>query len=294
MKIILSRKGFDSTAGGCASPIFCERDGAILSLPIPTADAPTKYQHIQFANESIGFLVEGLTAGQHRASESAHLDPDLRRESIDRLPGWRPSFGQNSSAQSHLSNMGVTKGDLFLFFGWFREAVLDNQHWVYNPGSPDLQVIFGWLQVDEVLPVGSNLDQVVDTRPWLKAHPHLHAPEVGQKGNVIYIASDRLSVPGLAELNGIDGGGVFERISGPRKLTCPDQNLRSIWCLPSFFHPKQFGRQLTYHRDIRRWTPVDSISNTTVLRSVSRGQEFVTSWNQSTAEIDWLKGVFAS
>ncbi len=33
MKIILSRKGFDSSAGGVPSPIF--PDGGLLSLPIP-------------------------------------------------------------------------------------------------------------------------------------------------------------------------------------------------------------------------------------------------------------------
>lgn len=33
MKIILSRKGFDSSVGGVASPLF--PDGTLLSLPIP-------------------------------------------------------------------------------------------------------------------------------------------------------------------------------------------------------------------------------------------------------------------
>jgi len=36
MKIILSRKGFDSSNGGCPSPIM--PDGTLLSLPIPTSD----------------------------------------------------------------------------------------------------------------------------------------------------------------------------------------------------------------------------------------------------------------
>lgn len=33
MKFILSRKGFDSGYGGCASPIL--PDGTMLSIPIP-------------------------------------------------------------------------------------------------------------------------------------------------------------------------------------------------------------------------------------------------------------------
>ena len=36
MKVILSRKGFDSSNGGCPSPIL--PDGTLLSLPIPTDD----------------------------------------------------------------------------------------------------------------------------------------------------------------------------------------------------------------------------------------------------------------
>ena len=33
MKLILSRKGFDSQSGGCPSPIF--PNGTLYSLPIP-------------------------------------------------------------------------------------------------------------------------------------------------------------------------------------------------------------------------------------------------------------------
>ena len=36
MKVILSRKGFDSSNGGCPSPIM--PDGTLLSMPIPSND----------------------------------------------------------------------------------------------------------------------------------------------------------------------------------------------------------------------------------------------------------------
>ena len=39
MKIILSRKGFDSSNGGCPSPIL--PDGTLLSMPIPSNDRDT-------------------------------------------------------------------------------------------------------------------------------------------------------------------------------------------------------------------------------------------------------------
>lgn len=43
MKVILSRKGFDSSAGCIASPIL--PDGTLLSLPIP-GESNTKYSEI--------------------------------------------------------------------------------------------------------------------------------------------------------------------------------------------------------------------------------------------------------
>ncbi|CAI8922445.1 hypothetical protein EMIT0158MI4_310005 [Burkholderia ambifaria] len=38
------------------------------------------------------------------------------------IPGWRPALGQTGAAQGHLSNNGVGAGDVFLFFGWFRQV----------------------------------------------------------------------------------------------------------------------------------------------------------------------------
>ncbi len=40
MKVILSRKGFDSSAGGYPSPHFVQ-DGRLLSLPIPEENRKT-------------------------------------------------------------------------------------------------------------------------------------------------------------------------------------------------------------------------------------------------------------
>ena len=45
MKIILSRKGFDTTSGGCPSPIL--PDGTLLSLPIPDEE-DIKYSDLQY------------------------------------------------------------------------------------------------------------------------------------------------------------------------------------------------------------------------------------------------------
>lgn len=51
MRIIISRKGFDSKYGGVPSPIL--PDGRLLSLPIPLADNLT-YSEIRCDGASVG------------------------------------------------------------------------------------------------------------------------------------------------------------------------------------------------------------------------------------------------
>src|ERR1035441_8703897 len=90
MKLILSRKGFDSSAGKKPSPIF--PDGTMLSLPIPDKASTITYQDIAGnASASVGELVLDL-AGRP-PTHRAHLDPDLSALSIPRRQGWRPLFG---------------------------------------------------------------------------------------------------------------------------------------------------------------------------------------------------------
>src|ERR1035437_653691 len=120
MKIIISRKGFDSSAGKKPSPIF--PDGRMLSLPIPDKSSIIAYKDIA-GNDwaSVGELAEQLAyiPPTHRA----HLDPDLSVGSIPRADGWKPLFGQEHAAEKHLENQGVGAGDVFLFFGLFQAVV---------------------------------------------------------------------------------------------------------------------------------------------------------------------------
>ncbi len=103
MKLILSMKGFDSSADKVPSPIF--PDGTLFSLPIPDKYSSISYQDINGPDkQSIGPLVEGVTKGKIPSHYKAHLDPDLRREGLPRSKGWRPIFGQAGAAQTHLNN----------------------------------------------------------------------------------------------------------------------------------------------------------------------------------------------
>src|SRR5882724_2864071 len=150
MKIILSRKGFDSTSGGVPSPIF--EDGTMISLPIPRksgvsyGELKNPFNDDKFRN--LGELVEQLTHYQMSENSQAHLDPDLNPAMIDRSPNWRGILGQNGNAQNSLKNTG--RGDLFLFFGLFQKVLRNrkNGRYEHDGTQSQIHVIHGWLMVD--------------------------------------------------------------------------------------------------------------------------------------------------
>ena len=120
-RIVLSRKGFDSSYGGMPSPIL--EDGRLLPLPIPARHDRFTMGDVRWHEDvDIAGLLHDLSRGVHSTSTTVHLDPDLDRRPELRLPGWRPSLGQTGAAQSHLESQGVGPGDVFLFFGWFRQV----------------------------------------------------------------------------------------------------------------------------------------------------------------------------
>jgi hypothetical protein len=128
MKIILSRKGFDSSTGKRPSPIF--PDKSMLSLPIPDDKSAIAYKEIAWNSwASVGQLVKQLAGFD--PDDRAHLDPDLNFLSRPRMSGWRPMFGQADQAESHLENMDVGPGDVFLFFGLFRSIKSEGSLWRY-------------------------------------------------------------------------------------------------------------------------------------------------------------------
>lgn len=236
MKLILSRKGIDSENGGAPSPIFPNH--AMYSIPIRGAGAQKRYSEIGrgvgLERSEMGVVIQDLTRGRVQGSELAHLDPDLDENAIPRTPGWRPTMGQAHSAQGHLANCGVGRDDVFEFFGWFRRVrpQLGSQ-WVHTP--PDLHVIFGWLQVGEVIDVSEEGESaVLARRPWLSDHPHLHVPPAELRGrNVLYVARDRLQLAGT--VTELPGAGVFRRFDPRLLLTEPGQRARSTWRLQKWY-----------------------------------------------------------
>ena len=149
MKIILSRKGFDSANGGVPSPIL--PNGKAVSFPIPASRSPHRFKNLKCKEYDLSAIITDLGIDKE---QYVHLDPDIDDRVITKRPnGWRGAFGQVGAAQSHLRRNNVGKDDLFIFFGWFKEIELNNGKWRFVPSAPDLHVIYGWLFVDMVLPV---------------------------------------------------------------------------------------------------------------------------------------------
>lgn len=274
MNVILSRKGFDSSCGGAASPIF--PDGSLFSLSIPSHDSVVTYDELRIGSRPVGPLVEALTNGRVRGGDGAHLDPDLWRSVYPRRPGWRPLFGQAGTAQAHLANEGVGVGDLFLFFGWFRQVEETVAGYRFLPVAPDLHVLFGWLQVARVIPVGSQESEVP---AWAAYHPHFHGDSGGK--NTVYVARDSLRLPEMAP--GPAGAGVFGSYRDALRLTAPGHT-RTGWRLPRWFFPRDGRPPLTYHRNTNRWTLGPDHA---LLRSVPRGQEFVLDADHYPEAVEW-------
>ena len=98
MKIVFSRKGFDTSrpGGGGASPIV---DGRPVSLPIPYYEEQSR---TTFADLDLADHVYSASKGRITGSEICHNDPMFEN--------GKCALGQISSAQGHLRKQGVGAG----------------------------------------------------------------------------------------------------------------------------------------------------------------------------------------
>lgn len=275
MKIILSRKGFDSSSGGYPSPIL--PDGSFLSLPIPSDEYIT-YRDLTRRGYNYGEIVTDLTCNKIKPTDGLHLDPDLDFHTLNREVGWRPIFGQVGVAQGHLDKQNVEEGDVFLFFGWFKKTEFVQGHLRYTKNAPDIQAIFGWLQIDKRL--STKYDCVPE---WTRYHSHVYYDRHTDNDS-IYIAKEYLNDdPSL----GKSGGGIFQSYSENLQLTASGFN-KSIWQLPSWFYPEHGKPPMTYHKSTKRWKKV---GEKLFLQTVGRGQEFVLDTAYYPEAVPWIREI---
>lgn len=273
MKVILSRKGFDSSFGGYPSPILT--NDRLLSLPIPSSDE-TRYSDLMINETKTYYDVMSelkpyirYRKKSHKITQNTrcHLDPDLYRNILQRNVGWKPCFGQINQSQSHLSNEGVNINDLFLYFGWFKKTIIKNDQIRFDSSASDLHVIFGYLQIGDIIQVNSN----TNVPNWMKIHPHACNEDRKKiSNNTIYVAREKVTWN-----ENINGAGVFkfndELILTKKGFT------RSKWDLPNYFKNVRISRHSK-----KSW-------NEDYFKSVDIGQEFVIEENDNIN--NWAKNL---
>jgi hypothetical protein len=186
---------------------------------------------------------------------------------------------------NHMSKHEVTKDDLILFFGWFREVEVVNGAYRFVRNAPNLHVLFGWFQIDQMLDAGPQKRR--NAPKWAQYHPHFHNDY--RPTNYVYVARSQLSLPGLSKK--LPGGGTFEKYSDDLRLTAPAPNtLRRIWQLPRSIFPKPGQEILSYHPARKLWKRTNTHTR---LKTQCIGQEFVLHADECPAAITWARRLIA-
>ena len=255
MRIVLSRKGFDSATGGGPSPVL--EDGTMLSLPIP--EVPEKgYTHSDLKNWhrydqlNLTEQVKNLCKSKY-----CHLDPDIRPDLWCHCEKWQPTFGQCNAAAGHLikhlelqdetdKKIKITESVLFLFFGLFRKH---NGTQFY--GEP-FHAIWGYMVCDKVID---------DQQEMPTYHPHAKLKKA--KNNLLFVAKTRCY-------------GTF-KYCDRLVLTDLRQSAKTMWkidALPWFEYLKDKSVKMTYHPNTEKCFPA---GNNYFQACQGYGQEFVVS-----------------
>lgn len=267
MKIILSRKGFDSSYGGRPSPVL--PDGRMISLLIPSSQSKISYNDIRYdGKNTYADLMEKIFGPGYKLKlpkkkpididkAVCHLDPDLNEKALrNRNKNWRPLFGQVEAASSHLSNQDVKKDDLFLFFGWFQKTkrIGNNGLQFDKTDYPNgFHAIYGYLKIGKIIRAENELEK------WMKYHPHAewmkNPPKdlKHPKTNTIYVAAK---------------GGTFTFLQDNLILTKKGEGCRTHWNgLPR----DVFGdAEISYHTNTKKYGWKKNF-----FLAAAKGQEFV-------------------
>ena len=245
MKVVLSRKGMDSRAGGIPSPIL--PDDTLLSLPIPNEKSGVPYGDLVYKGRTYQQIIQQIhPTFDFQKHPFCHLDPDIYGVLKNKHAGWKPAFGQYEIPAKHLDGQGVDVGDVFLFYGMFRQTEkLPDGTLHFVKGAPIQHIIYGYMVVSEIL---KDQDKIKELYPW---HPHAESTE--HPDNRLYLATDY---------------GVFENRDS-LLLSKPGQPNRRLWNLPAFCAARDIfiswqGKNI----------PV-LVNDHAELNSACRGQEFV-------------------
>jgi hypothetical protein len=288
VKVIFSRKGFDSSAGGKPSPQIGDR---LISLPIPSAeDEPgDPYSTLRSpVGGTLGDLMAQLGTKTVRLDRKtpiptrealAHFDPQVEQSTTR-----EGVLGHSRSAVALLERQHVRIDDLFLFFGWFRPAIKQEETYRWERPQKNFHAIWGYLQVGEIIDLATARPDQTERFHW---HPHVRRFSGGdERGDRLYVAAPRLT----SELVDLPGSGhlVYAPLT---RLTARNERRRSRWRLPRCFDPQTtpisglgplIGTRERFKRDRDGF----------LVNSGGRGQEFVATANEPV--LQWLRELLVS
>jgi len=257
-RIILSRKGFDSSAGGVASPIF--KDGSIFSIPIPQkSPSPTKYKDLNFNGITGKDILQEASVKKVGPESYCHFDPLLTEEI--------GIFGQASSSQTELKKQQVSVGDLFLFFGWFKQFATKGR---------DIHHLFGWLQIEKIIEGTDNIVKYLDNVGM--QHPHGFGDVSRYSNNTIYIGKQNLTFGN--KITEIKGYGLFKKTHKDLILT-EENSTRSKWKMSE----KHFSNTNNLFLNRLKWKDEKNC----LVDCLGYGQEFILNAEKNPKIIDWAR-----
>jgi len=230
MKIIFSRKGFDSAAGGFPSPIF--PDGTLFSIPIPSRFDKLSYGDLQgeWDGTPISLILNDLSGGKIYRQKSWHVcDYSSDEQRCHHDPMWiskepmpKLALGQAGRADGHLRKQNISIGDIFLFYGWFRQVDFIDGRWSYCPTAKDVHVIWSYMTIGDVLRIDtpSQKADAVSAYHFLKQHPHLDRRQ--DSNNSIYISKEARALS-FGDYNCLTDMKVYEGRAKWRMPRCMNQ-----------------------------------------------------------------------
>ncbi|MCM3584988.1 hypothetical protein M3182_04405 [Mesobacillus maritimus] len=292
MKLVLSRKGFDSGSGGCFSP-YDHDSGKYIWIPIPekvrSYSNHIRYSDIKLRNEYISGLkgsnlseVYKNVKGSHyvnlRKKEYAAIDDHELFAHFDPMLGIPPwmvesqnckvgkGFGQYN-ASPILGNHNVHEGSIFLFFGGFQSTSNKKISGHY---------IYGWLKVKKRIETYKECTEILEQYD-LHHHPHITEAAFNRnQKNYIFLPDEW-----LFEDLGVPGCGYFTTLNNNLLLSNNKTSNKATWKLPIFFYQNLSQvHQKTWNNTHDGYCTVKT----------GIGQEFVTELSEKVEE--WLRELF--
>lgn len=177
IKVCLSKKGIDSTCSN--QPIICKYGEEMSFVPILQIDETDEALTGELQDDCLkAFTNEKLFTNKGKNNfkltlnfnpnqcgkmltftPAFHIDPQLKNYFGTKNEDFIATFGPNLGKANML---GVHRGDIFLFFGWYK-VDKKNSDKEKEKNSKDKHIIWGYMQVGDVIELSTNENQKIIT-----------------------------------------------------------------------------------------------------------------------------------